>query len=329
MNEQQIEPEGHRVDAAVRDLRTLDREIRKAFVGQDALVDGVIIGLLARGNLLLEGQPGLGKTHLVKTLAQAVALEFSRIQFTPDLMPADITGTEALVQGEQGTRLAFRPGPLFAHVVLADEINRATPKTQSALLEAMQEASVTVAGVRRDLPAPFVVIATQNPVEMEGTYPLPEAQLDRFLLKLTVPFPGLEELRRIGVTTAGRGFAPVEPVLDRARLLELQQLVIQVLAAPHVCDYAARLVMATHSGCEDVERFVRYGASPRAMQALLLAGKARALLQGRPWVSTEDVIAVAQPVLAHRLILGFEAELEGVTAPQVVDVVVAAVPTEG
>jgi MoxR-like ATPase len=319
-----------RIEYAQRAFRELAGEIKKVFVGQDALVRGTIIGLLTRGNILLEGPPGLGKTMLVKVLSEALQLKFSRIQFTPDLMPADITGTEALVQRDGGgTDLAFRPGPVFAHIVLADEINRATPKTQSALLEAMQEHAVTVAGVRRTLEEPFFVIATQNPIEMEGTYSLPEAQLDRFLLKLDVPFPSFDELRDIGTLTTGKAMPEVKSVMSRETLLALQDLVREVVVAPQTADIAAHLTIATHPEHKDspelVKKFVRYGASPRAMQALLLAGRAAALLDGRAWVGADDLYGVALPILRHRMILSFDAELDGVGAERLVNEVIAAV----
>ncbi len=323
-------PDATRIEQASWALARLRAEIKKVFIGQDELTTNVIIGLLARGNVLIEGQPGLGKTLLVRVLAEALDLQFSRIQFTPDLMPADITGTQALVRDDDGaTRLEFRAGPIFANLVLADEINRATPKTQSALLEAMQEHSVTVAGKRRQLDEPFCVIATQNPIEMEGTYPLPEAQLDRFLLKVGVGFPTMDVLRDIGVQTTGRSEATVDRVVDRDTLVGLQDLVREIVLAPHIADLAARLTVATHpelpASPELVRRFVRYGASPRAMQALILAGRAHALLQGRAWVGADDLAAVAHPVLRHRMILSFDAELENITADALVQAVLGSI----
>lgn len=323
-------PDNARLAAARQDLQRLEDAIRTVYIGQHALVKDVLTAMLAGGNVLLEGSPGLGKTLLVRVLSQALALEARRIQFTPDLMPADITGGTTLIRDEQGgTRLAFRPGPVFANIVLADEINRGTPKTQSALLEAMQERSVTVGGERRVLDAPFFVIATQNPIEHEGTYPLPEAQLDRFLLKLLVPFPSRDELMRIGLETTRGDAAEVQPVLDRAGVLRLQALCRDIVVGEELAAQAAGLVLATHPDREEsppnIRRFVRYGASPRAMQALLQAGRARALLSGRAWVSPDDLRAVAAPVLRHRVHLGLEAELEGIRTESLVDLVVGAV----
>ena len=310
------------VAAFTADLLRLRTEIGTMIVGQDAIVEGVLTCLLGGGHALLEGVPGLGKTMLVRTMAECLHATFSRIQFTPDLMPADIVGTNVIVDDGGGKRFDFQRGPIFANIVLADEINRATPKTQSALLEAMQEHAVTVAGVRRVLAEPFCVIATQNPIEMEGTYPLPEAQLDRFLLKVTVGFPSFAVLREIGLSTTGEQQPQARKVLDRATLLSVQRLVRQIVVAPHVADAAARLTMATHgdqpTSPARIKRYVKFGASPRAMQALLLAGRASALLAGRAWVGVDDLAAVAAPVLRHRMILGFDATLDGITTDALV-----------
>lgn len=295
-------------------------------IGQDELVRFVLLGLLAGGHVLLEGTPGLGKTLIVKALSQALHLRFSRIQFTPDLMPADITGATVMVRDEAGRAdLRFRPGPVFSNIVLADEINRGTPKTQSAMLEAMAERSVTVAGEQRPLEAPFFVIGTQNPIEMEGTYPLPEAQLDRFLFKLVVPYPSLAVLQRIGMETTGTATPTLSAVLDRDGVLDLQALTRGIVVSEAMGNLAARLTLATHPESPtcpaSVRRFLRYGASPRATQALLLAGRAHALLEGRAFVGPGDLHAVARPVLRHRVFLGLEAELEGVKSEAVVDAV--------
>ncbi len=315
---------------ATASLAAVLAELGRVVLGQETLCREVMIGLLGGGNVLVEGQPGLGKTLLVRTLADAVEITASRIQFTPDLMPADITGTQVLMRDDSGrTSLEFRKGPIFANLVLADEINRATPKTQSALLEAMQEHAVTIAGVRHVLEEPFCVIATQNPIETEGTYPLPEAQLDRFLLKAIVTFPSMEVLRSIGLSTTGVAHTTARRVMSREQLLEIQRLVRQIVVAPHVADVAANITMATHPehamSPARVKKFVRFGASPRAMQALLLAGRANALLAGRAHVGTEDLVAIATPVLRHRMILGFDATLDGVTADSLVADVLATV----
>jgi MoxR-like ATPase len=291
----------------------------------------VVLCLLCEGHVLLEGVPGLGKTQLLKTLAGAVDLAFSRIQFTPDLMPADILGTQVLEEDEGGHRhFRFRPGPVFASLVLADEVNRATPKTQSALLEAMQERSVTVAGETRPLPRPFLVMATQNPIEMEGTYPLPEAQLDRFLLKVLVPFPPAADLAAVVERTTGDHRVDVEPVADDLILSAMVDLTRQVPAASTVVQHAVDLVVASHpdrpEAPEAVRRYVRFGASPRGAQALILAAKATALLDGRPNAAATDVRAVAHAALRHRLVLGYEAVADGVPADAVVDDILAAVP---
>jgi MoxR-like ATPase len=313
----------HVLASATAALGTVLDELGKVVLGQPALCREVLIGLLGGGNVLIEGQPGLGKTLLVRTLADALAITASRIQFTPDLMPADITGTQVLMRDDHGrSTLEFRRGPIFANLVLADEINRATPKTQSALLEAMQEHAVTVAGVRYQLDEPFCVIATQNPIETEGTYPLPEAQLDRFLVKVVVGFPTLDVLRSIGLSTTGTTVAAAQRVMEKETLIETQRLVRQIVVAPHVAEIAAKLTMATHPEHDGsparVKKLVRFGASPRAMQALLLAGRASALLAGRAWVGVEDLVAVAPAVLRHRMILGFDATLDGVTTDALV-----------
>ena len=297
-------------------VAAIHAELSRVIVGQQDLLDLITYAVLSGGHVLLEGVPGLGKTLLVRTLAQTLDLRFSRIQFTPDLMPADIVGTNLVMQDDSGRRrFEFQPGPVFSQIVLADEINRATPKTQSALLEAMQEHAVTVAGESRRLDEPFFVLATQNPIEMEGTYPLPEAQLDRFLFKLRVPFPGLADLQAIIDRTTGPEQPAASRVLDGAAVLEMQALARRVPVATHVREYAARLVMATHpeseAAADTARRFVRYGASPRGMQALILAGKVRALSQGRFNVAIEDIRALAMPALRHRLILNFEGEAEG------------------
>ncbi|MBL9030433.1 MAG: AAA family ATPase [Phycisphaerae bacterium] len=336
-------------EAFRRDFKAVREQVARVVVGHQAVVDGVLTCLFVGGHALLEGVPGIGKTLLVRTLAGALRLTFSRVQFTPDLMPADITGTTVLHEsrdeaGRVERTFRFQPGPVFAQLLLADEINRATPKTQSALLEAMQERSVTVAGTTHALPRPFFVMATQNPIEQEGTYPLPEAQLDRFFFKLLVTPSSREELAEIAARTTGGSEAKAEAVLDADGLLRCQALVRQVEMAPHVTDYAVRLVLATHpksrhEGAEarkDAERFstpmvdqfVRLGASPRGVQALSLAAKCRALLDGRPAAAIEDVRAIALPALRHRLILNFEASAEGVSADGIVRNLLETLPVQ-
>jgi MoxR-like ATPase len=288
------------------DFRQVRQEIGKAIVGHTDVVEGLLICLLCRGHALLEGVPGLGKTLLVKSLGAALHLQFSRIQFTPDLMPADIIGTRVVSQDEEGKRyFEFQQGPVFSNIVLADEINRATPKTQSALLEAMQEQTVTVAGEEHKLSLPFLVLATQNPLEMEGTYPLPEAQLDRFFFKLQVNYPSFEDLSQIVDRTTQRQDPVLKPVLTDERILEAQRFIRDVPIASHVKDYAPQ-------ASEMVRQYVRYGSSPRGVQSLVLAGKVRALFDGRFNVSFDDIRAVTAPCLRHRLILNFEGEAEGI-----------------
>jgi MoxR-like ATPase len=311
------------------DLGRLSREIGQRLVGQIEIVEGVIAALLAGGHVLLEGVPGLGKTLLVKTLAETLDLAFSRIQFTPDLMPADVVGTNMIVESSGERRFEFQRGPIFANLVLADEINRATPKTQSALLEAMQEQSVTVGKQTYALPPPFFVLATQNPIEMEGTYPLPEAQLDRFFFKLRVELPSTAELHAILDRTTGATDPVVRRVLDRARLLELRELVRQVPVARPIQDFAVRLIEATHperSTVAHVRKLVRYGSSPRGAQAVILAAKIRALADGRFAPSFDDIRRVAAPALRHRVLLNFEGEAEGVSTDAVLGEILAALP---
>ncbi len=317
--------------AYARIADAIESEIAKVIVGQRDLVRTVVLCLLAEGHALLEGVPGLGKTMLLKTLSDAIDVDFGRVQFTPDLMPADITGTQVLEDDDQGRRrFEFQEGPIFANLVLADEVNRATPKTQSAMLEAMQERSVTVAGQTRPLPRPFLVMATQNPLEMEGTYPLPEAQLDRFMLKAQVPFPTADDLVEVAQRTTGAAGAPVRAVADVATLQSMIALTREVPVASHLLRHAVDLVLATHpdqpTAPDAVRRYVRFGSSPRGVQAIVLAAKAQALLEGRPNVSAEDLRWVATSALRHRMVLGYEATADGVTAEDLVAAVLDAVP---
>jgi MoxR-like ATPase len=311
----------------------IEAEIGKLIVGQSDVVRHALIAVIAGGHVLLEGVPGLGKTMLIRTLGQVLDLKFSRIQFTPDLMPADIVGTDILEESHDGRReFRFQPGPIFANLVLADEINRATPKTQSALLEAMQEHTVTVAKRSYQLDPPFFVLATQNPIEMEGTYPLPEAQLDRFLFKVNVNFPAPGELVEILSRTTGKEMPAVTQVADGATIERMGGLARQVPVASHVSDYVARLVVATHPGDETAthlaKTYVRYGSSPRGAQALILGGKIHALLAGRYNVAFEDVRAVAPAALRHRLLLNFEGLAEGITPDRVIMELLQRVPQE-
>jgi len=311
----------------------LRAEIGKVIVGQESIVEGTLISLFAGGHVLLEGVPGLGKTLLVRTLGEVLDLSFNRIQFTPDLMPADILGTNIVMEIPGGRReFQFQRGPIFAHLVLADEINRATPKTQSALLEAMQEHQVTAGGEIRKLAEPFFVMATQNPIDQEGTYPLPEAQLDRFFFKILVGYPSAEELSEVLSRTTAGAAAKVERVLERDALLDLMKLVREVPVASHVKDYAVRLILGTHPKTETAvpiaSQYLRFGSSPRGGQTLLLAGKVRALAQGRFNVSFDDIQAVAPSALRHRLILNFEAEAEGVTTDHIIAQILRDVPKD-
>jgi len=322
----EVTPEQFREHAA-----HIEAEVGKYIVGQRQVVRHTLVSLIAGGHVLLEGVPGLGKTMLVRTLAHVLDLDFARIQFTPDLMPADIVGTDILEETEDRRReFRFQPGPVFTNLLLADEINRATPKTQSALLEAMQERTVTVANHAYHLDPPFMVLATQNPIEMEGTYPLPEAQLDRFLFKVNVTFPASDELVEILDRTTGRVEPEVEVVADGATVLAMGALAREVPVASPVADYAARLTLATHPGSDVapdlVRRYVRYGASPRGAQALILGGKVTALLAGRYNVAFEDLRTVAPAALRHRLLLNFEGQAEGIRPDDVVEGVVSATP---
>jgi MoxR-like ATPase len=308
----------------------LREEIGRVIVGNREVIDGVLTCMLAGSHALLEGVPGLGKTMLVRTLAEAVGLQFSRIQFTPALMPADIVGTTVIDETQGGKSVfEFRKGPVFANVVLADEVNRATPKTQSALLEAMQEHRVTVGRTTHVIAEPYFVMATQNPLEMEGTYPLPEAQLDRFFFKLQLPFPSREELHQIVQRTTTDHVASVSPVLGREEILSMQELVRRVPVAMHVQDYAIRLLQATHPGpraFDKVSRYVRTGASPRGAQAILLASKIRSLFEGRYAASLDDVKASALPALRHRMLLNFEGEAEGIKTDDVIEEILSELP---
>ena len=321
-----------RVQEFVTAFQALRAEVEKVIVGHREIIDHVLVGMFAGGHVLLEGVPGLGKTLLIKTLAEGLDLTFSRIQFTPDLMPADIIGTNIIVEDSDGRRhFQFQHGPIFAHILLADEVNRATPKTQSALLEGMQEGSVTVAGASRPLPAPFFVLATQNPIEMEGTYPLPEAQLDRFLFKLRVRYPAIEELNAIIDRTTQARAVSVGRVMTGAAVLGFRELIREVPIASHVRDLVSSIVMATHpeweQAPEPARRFVRYGASPRGAQALVLGAKVRALAEGRYNVSVDDIRALAAPALRHRIILNFEGEAEGVDVDKLIADIVGSVET--
>jgi MoxR-like ATPase len=323
-------PTDSSLQAATSQLDQVRNEIAKVIVGQDDVVDGVLICLLAGGHVLLEGVPGLGKTTLLRTLARVLHLKYSRIQFTPDLMPADIVGSMMIETDDRGAKsLRFQPGPIFSNLVLADEINRATPKTQSALLEAMQERTVTSGNTTHELDAPFLVMATQNPIEMEGTYPLPEAQLDRFLMKILVNYPSRDELNRIVDRTAHREDQHVAPVIDRAEILEARAVSKNILIAPHVQDFAIDLVMATQPGTkyahEIANKYIRYGSSPRGAQALIECGRVLALMRGRLNLSIDDLQFLAPAILRHRIILNFDAHADGETTDTVLTKILSTV----
>jgi len=322
-----------KIESFRRTYAALRSEIGKVIVGHERIVDGTLIAILAGGHVLLEGVPGLGKTLLVRTLSQSLNLSFNRIQFTPDLMPADILGTNLVMETPDGRReFRFQKGPIFGHLILADEINRATPKTQSALLEAMQEHSVTAGGEVRKLEEPFFVLATQNPIDQEGTYPLPEAQLDRFFFKLVVTYPNAAELTEVLNRTTESRKIEIQNVVSREELMELQTLVRQVPVASHVKDYAVRLILATHPKTETAlpitNQYLRFGSSPRGAQALLLGAKVQALIEGRFNVSFDDIQSVVMPTLRHRCILNFEAEAEGITTDHVVRQILQEVPKD-
>jgi MoxR-like ATPase len=322
-----------RMQSARRSFDEVRAEMARVIVGHEDLIEDIFIALVCGGHCLLEGVPGLGKTLLVRSLGEILSLSFSRIQFTPDLMPADITGTNMLTDDPSGRKVfEFQRGPVFAHIILADEINRATPKTQSALLEAMQEQNVTVGGKLHRLENPFMVLATQNPIEMEGTYPLPEAQVDRFFFKLVLEFPTHAELSRIAELTTAAPLGPLREIVDGPAILQMRQWVRDVPLAEVVKDYAVRIVLSTHpqkqqgNGALMAQKFVLYGSSPRGLQSLILAAKARALFAGRPNVSFDDIRAMLLPSLRHRLILNLEADAEGIGAERILQEIVAQVP---
>lgn len=326
LNEKQIQ-------GLVDTIKNIENEVGKAIIGQKGIVRQVLLSVLAGGNVLLEGVPGLGKTQLIKTLARVMELSFSRIQFTPDLMPADVVGTNIIVKNDAGeSRFEFQKGPVFANLVLADEINRATPKTQSALLEAMQEQTVTVGKTTYSLPQPFLVLATQNPIEMEGTYPLPEAQMDRFLFKLNVKFPTFDELKEIMDITTTNISVELNKVVDGQQILEMRKIINEVPIAKAVQEYALRLVLATHPDIEGApeasKKYIRFGASPRAAQAIIRTSRARALMEGRYNVSFEDIKYVAYPALRHRFFLNFDAVADGITTDDLITELLEAVKIE-
>lgn len=316
------------ITGIVNTIKTVENEVGKAIIGQKDIIRQVLIAVFTGGNVLLEGSPGLGKTQLVKTLAKVLDLSFSRIQFTPDLMPADVAGTNIIMKDEKGnSKFEFQKGPVFAHLVLADEINRATPKTQSALLEAMQEHTVTVGNGTYHLEEPFMVLATQNPLENEGTYPLPEAQLDRFLFKLMVPYPNLEELKGIIGVTVNNQATELQKIINRPQILEIRDMLKQVPISKLVEEYALKVVLATHSDYEKApelsKRYIRYGASPRAAQAIISTARVRAVMEGRYNVSFDDIRYVAPSALRHRFFMNFDAVADGITAEKIIDDILA------
>ncbi|NLM34957.1 MAG: MoxR family ATPase [Clostridiales bacterium] len=311
------------IQEVVSKIRKVEEEVGKAIIGQKDVINQVLIAIFAGGNILLEGSPGLGKTQLVKTLAKVMDLTFSRIQFTPDLMPADVVGTNIIIKDSSGKGLfEFQHGPVFSNLVLADEINRATPKTQSALLEAMQEHTVTVANKTYKLEEPFMVLATQNPLENEGTYPLPEAQLDRFLFKIMVPYPNLEELRNIVAITVNKEPIELNKVIDKNEILSMRKILKEVPISAAVEEYALKVILSTHADFEEApeisKKYIRYGASPRAAQAIISAAKVRAVMEGRCNVAFDDIKYVALPTLRHRFFLNFDAVSDGVTTEMII-----------
>jgi MoxR-like ATPase len=320
------------VDQVARARERVVRELRKRIIGQDQVIDLLMTSLFAGGHGLFIGVPGLAKTLLIQTLAEAVSLKFNRIQFTPDLMPSDITGTDVLEQDQATGRRFFKfiHGPVFSNLLLADEVNRTPPKTQAALLQAMQEKRVTAAGTTYPLEAPFLVFATQNPIEQEGTYPLPEAQLDRFMFSIKVDYPSLEEELEVVARTTGAVQSPVVPVLSREELLRFQEIVLSVVAAPDIQRYAVELTRRTRPDVEgapaEVKQYVTWGAGPRASQFLVIGAKARAALHGRPHASRDDIRALAKAVLGHRILLSFQAEADRITADRVIDAIIQSVP---
>ncbi len=316
------------ITGIVNTIKTVENEVGKAIIGQKDIIRQVLIAVFTGGNVLLEGSPGLGKTQLVKTLAKVLDLSFSRVQFTPDLMPADVAGTNIIMKDEKGnSKFEFQKGPVFAHLVLADEINRATPKTQSALLEAMQEHTVTVGNGTYHLEEPFMVLATQNPLENEGTYPLPEAQLDRFLFKLMVPYPNLEELKGIIGVTVNNQATELQKIINRSQILEIRDMLKQVPMSKLVEEYALKVVLATHSDYEKApelsKKYIRYGASPRAAQAIISTARVRAVMEGRFNVSFDDIRYVAPSALRHRFFMNFDAVADGITAEKIIDDILA------